>query len=123
MSMPRTRRSERQISNWTRAGSIDIAGTIGEVWESGPWRVILTVDVSETGVRWQHVSLSNEDLGIWPSWRQLVAIRDRFLGPEADTIQQIPPTADWMSVRDNCFHLFAREDGSQAMCNHIGGKR
>jgi hypothetical protein len=60
--------------------------------------------------RWLHVSCSLPDR--LPSWEQLQAVKDAFVGEEHTALQVLPPKAQHFSHHPYCLHLWHAVDGS-----------
>ena len=115
--MARNRRIERQQQRaqlrkgWKRTQPSPVPGA--ELWQKGDWVVLLSVELHGSGHDMLHVSISNQHEHVWPTWPQLVDIKERFMGRQREAMQIIPPAsehvnAEHVNVVDNCFHLWAR---------------
>jgi len=58
-----------------------------------------------TAEKWLHVSVSRTDR--LPSWEDLKAVKDRFIGRDREAIQVIPRSRDFVNVHPFCLHLWA----------------
>lgn len=76
---------------------------------SEPWTVILSVEnhpePDGSGDRlWLHCSTARRDR--LPKWRELVDVRDWFLGRDTTAYQVIPSRAEYINIHPNCLHLW-----------------
>jgi len=65
------------------------------------------------GRTWWHLSMSGRDRV--PTWADLVAAKEAFLGTDSDAIQVIPRRARYVNVHPNCLHLFAPATGETGL--------
>lgn len=95
------------LQPWARAGSFPLAdGVSAEVWTRGKLRVLRSIEPGpKSGLR-LHVSVSHATRHKWPTWFELVRIRDVFMG-DIEAYQVIPRRSEHTNVVDNCFHLWA----------------
>lgn len=70
---------------------------------------ILTVATEDDGKRWVHLSVSRAKR--LPSWEDLVAARDAFLGTEALAVQVLAPNSRHINIHAFCLHLWRCLDG------------
>lgn len=79
--------------------------------DSCAWRhvdglcVIGTVSIELDGLVWAHLSASHPKR--LPSWNDMVAVKEIFLGPERKAINVIPPRKEYVNISPNVHHLFA----------------
>lgn len=71
--------------------------------------VIASDAVEQDGRRWVHLSMSHPDH--LPTWREVVAVRNAFLGPETRCIQIVPPASSHVNIHEFCLHLWHCHDG------------
>ncbi len=72
-------------------------------------RVLLGGD-SYAGERWLHVSISREN-GRLPTWADMVAVKETFLGAETQAYQVFAPRSQWVNDTANVLHLYFCLDG------------
>lgn len=66
--------------------------------------VCLNVMWERDGLRWLHVSMSrNSEL---PSYDDLRAVKDLFIGRDEEALQIFPPEAEYVNVHPFCLHLW-----------------
>ncbi|MCU0913004.1 MAG: hypothetical protein MUC88_00400 [Planctomycetes bacterium] len=70
--------------------------------------VILSEALERDGNRWRHVSVSAR--GRLPTWDELVAVKEIFLGTDSCAVQVLPPRREWVNHHPNVLHLFVRVD-------------
>ncbi len=70
----------------------------------------LTVAHEDDGKRWIHLSISRANK--LPSWEELVAARDAFLGPETLAVQVLAPKSRHVNIHPFCLHLWVCMDGA-----------
>jgi hypothetical protein len=56
------------------------------------------------GKRWLHVSCSRRER--LPSWEDLRAVKDRFIGLEALALQVLPPQSRYINLNPHVLHLW-----------------
>lgn len=67
--------------------------------------VMLSVEVKADDPRkWLHVSLSRRDR--LPSWDDLRAVKDVFVGRDRTAIQVFPPAGEYVNTNPNVLHLW-----------------
>lgn len=69
--------------------------------------VIVSGCVELDGKRWIHVSCSRKSR--LPSWPDLRAVKDLFIGPNRYAYQVLPPSDRHVNIHRYCLHLFATE--------------
>ncbi|SRR6266568_882588 len=73
-------------------------------------RVIITVERHPPDSRrWQHISVSREDR--YPSWEDLLAVKEEFIGEEEEAYQVLPRASEYVNIHPNVFHLWHCLDG------------
>ena len=89
-------------------------GRLGELFffSKDGLRVMSSALVEADGKRWQHVSLSRA--ARLPSWEDLRAVKDLFIGRDKMAIQVLPRAADYCNVHPHCLHLWHCLDGDPA---------
>lgn len=82
-------------------------GTIlgGSYW-LGPrgLQVIVTLDNTDPFGPLLHVSVAYAKLSRWPSWADLIAVKDAIFG-DVDCMMVLPKREDYVNVRENCFQI------------------
>lgn len=71
--------------------------------------VILSQSRHRDGRRWVHLSMST--LTRPPTWKELVAAKEVFLGKETRAIQVCPPRSEYVNHHPFVLHLFSCLDG------------
>jgi hypothetical protein len=67
--------------------------------------VIGTVSIELDGHVWAHLSASRPTR--LPSWEDMVAVKEIFLGPEQKAVNVIPPRKEYVNLNRCVHHLFA----------------
>jgi hypothetical protein len=91
-----------------------VAGGGQQVWQEvaheptlGGLQVIASLDRATPHTTWNkpllHVSISRRDR--YPSWEEIGAVKSAFFG-NTDACMILPRTEDYVSVHENCFHLW-----------------
>jgi hypothetical protein len=87
-------------------------GEDGAAWGDGRLAVILSANTELDGKRWLHISIShNGDPASLPSWGDLLAVRDTFLGEEALCLHLLPPKSEHVNIHPGVLHLWHCMDG------------
>lgn len=71
--------------------------------------VIAEVRDERDGKLWLHVSCARGDR--LPSWEDLKAVKNPFIGKNATALQVLPPEAKYVNVHPHCLHLWTCLDG------------
>jgi hypothetical protein len=71
--------------------------------------IIVSGGVEQDGRRWIHLSLAHPSR--IPTWSELVAAKEIFIGRDAHAVQVIPPRAQHVNLHPYCLHLFSCVDG------------
>lgn len=83
------------------------AGAIlgGSYW-SGPkgLQVIVTLDHTDAWGPLLHASVAYAKLSHWPSWADIVAIKDALFG-DVDCMMMLPREEEYVNIRSNCFQV------------------
>lgn len=61
------------------------------------------------GRKWLHVSCAHPTR--LPSWKELMEVKEIFIGRDRAAIQVIPPKAKHINIHPNCLHLWCCLDG------------
>lgn len=101
----------------TRQISIDVPDgwtgrymdTSALVLEKKDLRVIISQSVELDGKRWMHVSVSHRHR--LPQWKELLAIKNEFLGEEVEAYQVLPKKSLHVNHSTIAMHLWACLDG------------
>ncbi len=72
-------------------------------------RVLMDVGMEYDGKRWLHVSLSRK--GRLPSYDDMCAVKNLFIGPDKMAIQVFVPSAQHVNIHPTCLHLWHCIDG------------
>ena len=78
------------------------------VWKHGTLGIICSEDHGIKGQVWRHVSISHQHR--YPTWDEIVDIRDRLFSESAVVVQFLPPKEIYVNDHENCFHLWERLD-------------
>lgn len=65
------------------------------------WHVIIS-----DGMGWRHLSVSNAQRKVMPSWNIMCRLKDAFFGDEAWVVQFHPAKDDYIDVHAFCLHLW-----------------
>ncbi len=87
--------------------------------ESDGLQVIASHTVELDGFEWWHVSLSRKSR--IPTYDDMALVKRLFLGDAAYAYQVFPPIDRHVNIHPYCLHLFAREDGFQALPDFTRG--
>lgn len=70
---------------------------------------IMSAAREQDGKRWIHLSIARRSR--LPSWEELVAARNVFIGPEKLVVQVLAPAGRHISIHRYCLHLWHCLDG------------
>jgi len=70
--------------------------------------VIVSANVERDGRTWLHVSLSRASK--LPSWSDLRAVKNAFIGPEKMAVQVLPREAEYVNLHPFTLHLWHCQD-------------
>lgn len=73
-----------------------------------PLRVIASSGDKESGVNWEHVSVSLPNRN--PNWDEMCLVKRLFWDDEETVIQLHPPQSKWISKHPHCLHLWRNID-------------
>ena len=82
-----------------------IPGYIGAYRIQTKGRAYLVIASIDNGLR-EHISISHKNLKIWPTWQELVFIKDIFFKDEEECYQVFPKKSEYVNIRSNCFHIW-----------------
>jgi len=82
--------------------------------------VIMSGATELDGRRWLHVSLANPRR--LPPYRDIVEVKELFIGRGKKAIQVFPPRAEHVNIHPNCLHLWHCVDGDPLPDFTRGGK-
>jgi hypothetical protein len=82
--------------------------------------VIISAARERDGRNWIHFSIAHPVR--MPTWNELVAAKELFLGQEVLAIQVIPPRSRYINLHPNCLHLWRCLDGDPVPDFARGGK-
>lgn len=71
--------------------------------------VLMTEAVERDGKRWRHVSVSAADR--LPTWDEMVAVKEIFIGTQETALQLFPPRKEWVNEHPHVLHLWHCLDG------------
>lgn len=71
---------------------------------AGLYVVVTTDKFPNDPRRWLHISVSHEDR--YPTWEELMSIKDEFMGEEVEAYQVLPRHSEHVNVSATCFHLW-----------------
>ena len=66
-------------------------------------RVVQTIDSGAHG-KLRHVSVSHPER--YPTWEEIKEVKERFFGPDQDTMMVLPRKELYVNLHRNCFHLW-----------------
>lgn len=95
-------------ASWSRmaAGETEDGGAFAH--ENGLC-VIVSAAVELDGKRWLHVSCSRRSR--LPSWDDVVAVKNLFVGTDKLAVQVLPPMSRYINIHPNVLHLWHCLDG------------
>lgn len=85
-------------------GSDETAGWNGAFivpLEGEMWQVILS-----DGLGWRHLSITNAQKNMLPSWNVMCRVKEYFFGDDSWTVQYHPPKDDYIDVHPYVLHLW-----------------
>lgn len=85
-------------------GSEDCAGWNGAFivpLEGHMWQVLIS-----DGMGWRHLSITNAQKSMLPSWNVMCRIKEYFFGDEDWAVQFHPPKGDYVNVHEFVLHLW-----------------
>jgi len=82
--------------------------------------VIVSAAVEQDGRRWLHLSVSHRDR--LPKWREVVEVKELFLGVDRYAYQVLPPRDRYINIHPNVLHLWHCLDGDPLPDFTHGGK-
>lgn len=115
------------IDGWKPPVVLPPAWTIVEMKDDGASYVARSLELAAIlscareadGRAWLHVSVSHRRR--LPNWRELVAIKELFLG-DREAYQVLPPKARYVNIHPNVLHLFALlDEKASALPDFTGG--
>lgn len=71
-------------------------------------RILWTHERHGNGLHWIHISCSHPDR--YPTWEELKAAKEVFIGEDVWAYQVLPPTEHYINLHENCFHLWHCRD-------------
>lgn len=71
--------------------------------------VLASALVEQDGKRWLHVSMSRKNQ--LPSWGDVRAVKDLFVGRDRYAYQVLPPPSHYVNFHPNVLHLWSCLDG------------
>lgn len=74
---------------------------------------ILSAEEHDDGRRWLHLSCSHARR--LPKWRELVEVKELFLGVERYAYQVVPARSRYVNIHPNVLHLFAVVGGAESL--------
>lgn len=77
--------------------------------------VLRSYSKSSDGSDWIHVSVSYKNKT--PSWEEMAAVKNLFLGPEVEAYQVMPKREDYVNVHRYCLHIWMPVDQNRRVCN------
>jgi hypothetical protein len=75
--------------------------------------VIFSGNREADGRRWLHLSASHRRRV--PTWDELAAVKEAFLGPDRYAAIVFPPRDKWVDLHPYCLHLWSPLDGGWVM--------
>lgn len=93
------------------APPLDIPGIITtNTYRKGSLLVLLSIE-DHGGKIVRHVSVSRKDR--YPTWDEIKEVRYTFFDEKHDVIMVMPPKSEYVNLHENCFHLWAKANGSR----------
>lgn len=72
--------------------------------------VIYTEEVLPPDTRhWLHLSVSRDNR--YPSWEDVLTVKEEFIGEEAEAYQILPKLSEYVNIHNNVFHIWSCQDG------------
>lgn len=68
--------------------------------------VLSALEVHGNKEEWFHCSVSRPDR--YPSWDDIMAVKNLFIGEDNEAIQVLPKKPEYVNLHKNCFHIWAR---------------
>lgn len=62
------------------------------------------------GLGWRHLSISNAQRSVMPTWSIMCRAKDLFFGDDELVVQYHPPKADYVNDHQFCLHLWQSLD-------------
>jgi len=75
----------------------------------GGLAVLVSQAVERDRKKWVHLSVSHR--GRLPTWDEVVAVKEIFLGTDSVALQVLPPRSEWVNFHPNVLHLWMCLDG------------
>jgi len=85
------------------------------------WLVIAGVERRDDGRLWMHVSTSMRHR--LPSWEEVVAVKEQFIGEDRHALQLLPKRSEWLNLHPYCLHLWAVLEGEDPLVPLIDPSR
>lgn len=70
--------------------------------------VIVTDEPHEYGMV-RHASIAHP--WRYPTWDEIVSVRDRFFGPQTECVMFVPRRSEYVNLQPNAFHLWGDPEG------------
>lgn len=80
--------------------------------------VILTLEEHD-GRKWLHVSTAFQNR--LPTWMELRAVKDLFVGRDREAMQILPPEKEYVNIHPYCLHLWSLADGTRLLPDFTQG--
>lgn len=95
---------------WKPITSVPIDGREGLRWRCvSAQTVIMSVEDRSPGGLWWHVSTAFPNR--LPTWREVIEVKELFMGPGVVALHLIPPRSSWINHHPFCLHIWVRLDG------------
>jgi hypothetical protein len=94
-------------SSWSKINAWAVPGSVAFNSIDG-LTVLVSVDVIG-GIKWLHMSISRRER--YPSWDDICAAKDLFVGRDREAIQVLPKASEHVNLHCNCFHVWSNLDG------------
>lgn len=77
-----------------------------------PLTVIASSGNKETGIEWEHVSVSLQNTPRkCPSWEEMCIVKGLFWDATECVVQFHPPESDYVNTHTGCLHLWKQQHG------------
>lgn len=75
---------------------------------------------NENGSGLDHVSVAPYKKNRIPTWEQMCEVKDVCFNDEEEAYEIHPPKSEYVNMKDNCLHLWARSDGKRVLMGFEG---
>lgn len=98
-------------AGWSGPYAFDLTGGGGSAvyYQSANVRIMVSLDVTDAGARWLHLSISRPDR--YPTWDEIREAKNWIIGRERAAYQVLPAESEYVNIHGNTFHLWSPLDG------------